>query len=182
MIAAKRAVILSHKRYGLTMIVYAPSMTPVGDKPVVFLAGPIQGATTWQFDAAKILCKNSEIVVASPRRDYPITNGLDDKEYAAQVDWETWFLRRAGENGCVLFWIPNADHEIPGRSYAQTTRFELGEWKERAMRKECNLVLGIEDGFPNKRYIARRFSQDCPHVPVVSTLEAVCEQVLLVLA
>lgn len=25
--------------------------------------------------------------------------------YNEQVDWETFHLRKAGENGCVLFWL-----------------------------------------------------------------------------
>ena len=74
-----------------------------------------------------------------------------------------------------MFWLASQEEETPGRSYAQTSRFELGEWKQRAcIDKNIKLVVGIEEGFGNARYIRRRLSQDCPEVPVLDSLEATC--------
>lgn len=40
--------------------------------PVIFLAGPIQGAPEWQADAGNLIHEiNPTVIVASPRRDYP---------------------------------------------------------------------------------------------------------------
>jgi hypothetical protein len=36
------------------------------------------------------------------------------------------------------------------------------------------LVVGIEHGFSGERYIARRFGQDCPEVPILNNLEQTC--------
>lgn len=140
--------------------------------PMIFLAGPIQGALDWQSDATKVLRGlNASIHIANPRRDY-----LDGEfDYAAQVDWETHFLRRTSTNGVVLFWLANEHNHIHERAYAQTTRFELAEWKVRHERDDVKLVVGIDENFSNARYIRRRFSQDCPNVPLTDTLEASCE-------
>lgn len=75
-----------------------------------------------------------------------------------------------------MFWLAKQTVETPGRSYAQTSRFELAEWKERATRNETRLVVGIEPGFGNERYIRRRFSQDCPSVAVLGSLEETCRR------
>jgi Nucleoside 2-deoxyribosyltransferase like len=158
-------------------IVRAPEFRDVGEVPVVFLAGPIQGAPLWQEDAAQLIVRaHPDIVVASPRRLELVRGQFTDDDYAAQVDWETTYLRRAGEHGCVLFWLAAEDHVVPGRQYAQTTRFELGEWKQMAQRHQAQLALGIDPGFTNNRYISRRFGQDCPHIPIFETLEDVCAQ------
>lgn len=140
---------------------------------VIFLAGPIQGALDWQKEAAKtIRSLDKNIYIANPRREYL----GDDFIYDKQVDWETHFLRTAGKNGVVMFWLAKEHRHKCERAYAQTTRFELAEWKLRHERDGSKLVVGIEEGFTNARYIRRRISQDCPEVPVCITLEETCRQ------
>ena len=90
------------------------------------------------------------------------------------MDWETHFLRHAGRIGVVGFWLAAQTEETPGRAYAQTTRFELAEWKMRHEYEGAKITLGIEGGFGNARYIRRRFSQDCPDVKIADTLEEMC--------
>lgn len=139
--------------------------------PVIFLAGPIQGAPNWQAIAASTIHDvDPTIIVASPRKDYPEGTFV----YEKQVDWETHFLRTAGRFGVVGFWLAAQTEETPGRSYAQTTRFELAEWKMRHEYEGAKLTIGIEDGFGNARYIRRRFSQDCPDVKITDNLESMC--------
>ncbi|MGH7234665.1 MAG: hypothetical protein ACREF7_04450 [Candidatus Saccharimonadales bacterium] len=136
------------------------------DGPVIFLAGPIQGAPLWQPEAAALIHAQTEIIVASPQKDYPEGTFV----YENQVDWETHFLRRAAKCGVIMFWLAAQTEETPGRSYAQTSRFELGEAKLKHERDGINLVVGIESGFGNERYIRRRFNQDCPDVLMPSNL------------
>lgn len=141
------------------------------DGSVIFLAGPIQGAPEWQTDAASIIHDlDPSITVASPRKDYPEGAFV----YERQVDWETHFLREAGRVGVIAFWLANQVDETPGRAYAQTTRFELAEWKMRHEYEGVKLTLGIEEGFGNARYIRRRFSQDSPDVRIADSLEEMC--------
>ncbi len=140
--------------------------------PVIFLAGPIQGAPEWQTEAAsQIHCLDPGIIVASPRRDYPEGTFV----YEKQVDWETYLLRQAGRIGVIGFWLAAQTEETPGRAYAQTSRFELAEWKMRHEYEGARLTLGIEDGFGNARYIRRRFDQDCPDVKIADNLPEMCK-------
>lgn len=141
------------------------------DGPIIFLAGPIQGAPDWQTEAvANIHNIDSTIVIASPRRDYPEGTFV----YEKQVDWETHFLRRAGRVGVVGFWLAAQTEETPGRAYAQTSRFELAEWKMRHEYEGIKLTVGIDEGFGNARYIRRRFSQDCPDIKIADNLPEMC--------
>lgn len=159
------------------MLVVPPDRPSV-EGPIVFLAGPIQGAPDWQSEAYRwIQFFYPGIVVASPRRPDPRIKGeFSDQVYNEQVDWETYYLRRAAHCGAVLFWLAKEERHVCTRAYAQTTRFELGEWKERASRDGAHLVVGIDDGFTNVRYIARRLAQDCPKVPIVRSLEEACRR------
>jgi|GEM_PF-1820421 len=45
-------------------------------------------------------------------------------------------------------------------------------------REGANLVVGVEDGFTGARYIRRRFAQDCPRVPLCTSLEETCAAAL----
>ncbi|MCD4759532.1 nucleoside 2-deoxyribosyltransferase domain-containing protein [archaeon] len=147
------------------------------DSPMIFLAGPIQGAPKWQFDATKyIISHSNDIYVASPRRLEEFQEGKFTKEmYNKQVDWETFHLRRAAKNGAVLFWLAKEKDHKCYRAYAQTSRFELAEWKMWHEVYGINFVVGIEEGFTGSKYIRRRFSQDCPDRPILSTLEETCQ-------
>ena len=105
------------------------------------------------------------------------TKGDFSKEmYNEQVDWETYQLRKAGKTGIIIFWLAKENEHICERAYAQTSRFELGEWKTKHELQKTGLVVGIEPGFTNAKYIMRRFSQDCPDVPICSTLEDTCKK------
>ena len=159
--------------YSMTeRLLLQPSEIVEVENPVIFLAGPIQGAPDWQAQASEIIHDiDPSIVVASPRKNYPEGTFV----YEKQVDWETYYLRLAGKIGVIGFWLAAQTEETPGRSYAQTTRFELAEWKMRHEYEGAKLSLGIEDGFGNARYIRRRFSQDCPNVPITDSLESMCK-------
>lgn len=93
--------------------------------PLVFLAGPIQEAEDWQSTAIGLISRESSAInVASPRGDY--SNRAFD--YNTQVDWETYYLNQAAKYGGILFWLAKEKEHVCDRAFAQTTRFELGEW------------------------------------------------------
>ena len=144
------------------------------DGPVIFLAGPIQGAPIWQPEAARLIHQQMNVVVASPRKEYKTGTFVREK----QIDWETHFLRKAAQSGVIMFWLAKQTEETPGRSYAQTSRFELGEAKIKHEKDGINLVVGIEPGFGNERYIRRRLGQDCPDVPILDNLPDTVDAVL----
>ena len=154
--------------------VYVPPEHVSSEQKVIFLAGPIQGAPNWQSNAINILTTlKSNICIASPRREK-----FEGVNYDEQVDWETENLRNAGKNGVIRFWFAREGEQIQGRSYAQTTRAELFEWKVRHERDGAKIVIGIEEGFSGAKYIRRRFGQDCPDVPILDSLEETCKKVL----
>ncbi len=143
------------------------------DGPIIFLAGPIQGTENWQSKAIEIIHNlKPDLYIASPRREYL------DKEfvYEDQVDWETHYLNKAAQNGVIMFWLAKESQHDETRAYAQTSRFELGEWKTKHEHNKINLVVGIENGFTNAKYIKRRFLQDCPDIKIYESLEEVCRE------
>lgn len=145
---------------------------------VVFLGGPIQGAPDWQSEAIDIIhSMDSGLMVASPRKEYPEGTFV----YEKQVDWETHFLNRAATQGVVMFYLAGQVTETPGRAYGQTSRFELGEWKQKYQNGGVNLVVGIEEGYGNAKYIRRRLNQDCPEVPILDSLQGTCEKTVEIL-
>lgn len=160
----------------MSRILIAPIYIKDIDAPLIFLAGPIQGAYRWQDTAIGLIkAQAPELYIASPRRDAEKGDFGQDK-YNEQVDWETRHLRTAGENGVIMFWLAKESEHSCKRAYAQTTRFELAEWKMRHERDGAKLVVGIEEGFTSAKYIRRRFFQDCPAVTLHSSLEETCEE------
>ena len=121
------------------------------DKKTVFLAGPIKGAPDWQAKVLKDL-SDLDIYVANPRRENVKNFNLD-----LQIEWESKFLAAAD---IILFWIPQKEEDIAGREYAQTSRFELGEWAAKTNYNQGNkkLVVGIDDSFVGKSYIKIRLN------------------------
>lgn len=139
--------------------------------PVIFLAGPVQGAPDWQAAAViHIQQASGSIHIASPRKDYAPGEFVHEK----QLDWETCYLRQAAREGVILFWLAREVEHLCDRCYAQTTRFELAEWKVRHERDGARIVVGIEQGFSGARYIRRRLEQDCPGIPIFTSLAETC--------
>ena len=154
-------------------------LTPPGytryDHPMIFLAGPIQGADDWQSRAAKYIHQSEpNVIVANPRRDVKFEGEFNEEMYNTQVDWETHHLRSAAKRGTVLFWLGRESEHSCKRSFAQTTRFELGEWFAWHRRNGKEFAIGIEDGYTGGRYVKRRLSQDMPDVQIHPNLEETC--------
>lgn len=160
-------------------IITPPNYLKKIDRLVIFLAGPIQGAQKWQEKAIQIISNIApEIYIANPRRDVHLDKDFSIEMYNQQVDWETFHLRKAGEKGAILFWLAKEATHLCERAYAQTSRFELGEWKTKHEKDGINLVVGIEEGFTGAKYIRRRIAQDCPKVLICSTLEETCKEAI----
>lgn len=158
-------------------LILPPTYLDKIDAPLIFLAGPIQGASDWQKDAIAIIRYFAPtFYVASPRRNIAKKGDFSVEMYNEQVDWETYHLKKAGEKGTVMFWLAKEFKHIRRRAYGQTSRFELGEWKMKHERDGAKLVVGIEEGFSGARYIQKRMLRDCPEVPVCSTLEKTCQE------
>lgn len=147
--------------------------------PLIFLAGPVQGSERWQEKAIKIIHSiDSSVHIASPRRKIDKDRTFTDDMYNEQVDWETFYINRSAKNGAIIFWLAEEKLHDCSRSFAQTTRFEIGEWKVNHKISGCKISVGIEEGFTGERYIVRRFSQDCPKVVLSRNLRKTCLEAL----
>lgn len=138
-------------------IIYCPEELPKKDNYWVFLMGPIQGAPNWQQEVFDKFPEDIPVTFLSPRRKNNPVGSEDlkqvfsDEEYRKQVEWETLGLRTCD---CILCWFPLPAEEIPGRSYAQTTRFELGENLARGKR----IICGYDPKIPGNRYFLNKIS------------------------
>lgn len=170
-------------------LVVPPSSPVELDGPVVFLAGPIQGADDWQDQAIAYLQSRPEkLMIASPRRgSYDI---LSQKEYEVQVDWETDWLELAGIQGVILFWCAKEFQHDCGRAYAQTTRTEVGEWLlGKATERHpgsVRIAFGIEEGYTGAKYYRHRVKRlqewgRLPGLTIKDNLIATCDEALKLL-
>ncbi|MGZ5530000.1 MAG: hypothetical protein ACXWJB_15090 [Limisphaerales bacterium] len=126
--------------------------------PLIFLAGPVQGAPDYQTRFAEFLLeKRDDVAVASPRRTPEDQEQFDADE---QVEWELRHRFRARGLGVTAIWFAAQDISIPypgGRAYGQTTRIELGEtlgwWDIKRPREKvpyAKLVVGFDPQYsPN---------------------------------
>jgi len=149
---------------------------------VVFLAGPIQGATEWQEEFIekiqkefKNLKENKNIVICSPRR----LEKSKDFVYNEQVDWESYYLDNASKNGIIVFWLAKEKEKIEGRSYAQTTRFEIGEWWAKGQNiKDFKIVIGAQKEFDGQKYIINKFSSTYPKFKMNTNIDDMITEIV----
>lgn len=133
-------------------------------EPLLFLAGPIQGAPDWQAEAITTIAASrvgvdstAKLHIANPRRQY-----IDGTfNYNAQVAWEKYHLKRAANCGAILVWFAARDHALPyeeDREYAKTTKDELIRaigWKD--FNPNLNLIVGIDPEFES----LNRYKMSC---------------------
>ena len=127
------------------MIEVIKSPTPVTEKTqwTVFLAGPMNGAPSWQAQAPKLAAELGieNLTMLKPRK----TERFVTQTY--QVNWETFGLRMCD---VILFWIPPQARPMKShRIYAITTRLEMAENLARGhkviigVNPECEELAGI---------------------------------------
>ena len=102
------------------MIEVIKSPTPVTEKTqwTVFLAGPMNGAPSWQAQVPKIAAQLGieNLTMLNPRKTERFVTGT------YQVNWETFGLRMCD---VILFWIPPQARPMSERRiYAITTRMD----------------------------------------------------------
>ena len=109
-----------------------------------FLAGPMNGAPSWQAQAPKVAEKVGieNLTLLNPRKTERFVTGT------YQVNWETFGLRMCD---VILFWIPPQAREMkPWRYYAIITRLEMAENLARGHKviigvdPECADLAGID--------------------------------------
>ena len=99
-----------------------------------FLAGPMNGAPSWQAQAPKVAKKVGieNLTLLNPRKTERFVT------HTYQVNWETFGLRMCD---VILFWIPPQAREMkPHRIYAITTRLEMAENLARGHK----VIIGVD--------------------------------------
>ena len=109
---------------------------PVTEKTqwTAFLAGPINGAPSWQAQTPKVAEEVGieNLTLLNPRK----TDRFVSPTY--QLNWETFGLRMCD---VILFWIPPQAREMkPHRVYAITTRMEMAENLARGHK----VIIGVD--------------------------------------
>jgi hypothetical protein len=153
---------------------------PLGEaEPLLFVAGPVQGAPDYQTALARVvLQRRPDFVVATPRVPTEIDRRTFD--YDRQVDWEERHLWRAARRGGVAFWFAARDPALPyetGRAYAQTTRIEIGKITGWRRFMPLNIAVGFDPGYAggSERYLRRMLGRD--GIPVAGGWDEFVEHV-----
>jgi len=167
--------------------VFTPKDRIIPDGPLMFLAGPINGAPDWQERViGTLLCEVPEIYIASPKMHLNLPQGVNpltsNTKFQYTTDWERHYLAEASKKGAIMFWLPKQAYTMPVDSdtgfhkpYARDTRGELGEWRGRMISDpSIRLVIGGEEAFDGIDVIKRNFWAVKPDMPFYSTLEETC--------
>ena len=137
------------------MIEMIKSPQPIAEKKqwMVFLAGPMNGAPSWQAQVLKLAPKVGldNVTFLNPRKtDRFVTHNT-------QLNWETFGLRIAD---VILFWIPPQAREMkPHRVYAITTRMEFAENCARGHKIIFGLDPEVEEltGISHLKHLAKYY-------------------------
>ena len=149
---------------------YQPYENAPVDEPTIFLAGPIQGSSNWQFEAVETINKR-EVSVANPNWD-----SKGKFHFKKQIEWESRHLHQAAFKGCILFWLETEQTHYCERAYAQTSRFELAEWATKTlMSDDVRIVVGLDNDFSGRGYIRYRLENNFPNIIVVDSLARACD-------
>lgn len=151
------------------------------DDIFLFLAGPIQGAPEWHEDFIEKIQKelknvkiNKNIIICCPKRLEKGKNFIYDE----QVNWESYYLEKSSK-GIIVFWLAKEKEKIEGRSYAQTTRFELGEWWSKGQTiKDFKIVVGVQNGFEGVKYINKKFTDVYPKFKLNTNIDDMINEIV----
>jgi hypothetical protein len=155
--------------------------------PLIFLAGPIRSAPNWQDQAIELLfSRDPDLVIASPRRGArdkiaPYIAEGDESYFPRQRAWEWYYMNKAAENGCILFWLPKEAEHHCDKSYAFMTSNEFGHWTAyRQLGQKVNLAIGTDGKFTEWHTLEYDLKVKCPDlVPKVkNTLEQTCDEAI----
>jgi hypothetical protein len=88
-------------------------------------------------------------------------------------------LNKASKNGVIVFWLAKEIEKICGRSYAQTTRFEIGEWFSKGQSIDgFNIIVGAENGFNGLKYIYKKFKDSYPGFKLNTNIDDMIDDIV----
>lgn len=156
------------------------------ERPLIFLAGPIENAPKWHAKAIKLIVNRyPEVIIAVPVwnragfASYNILEG-DDSRFPRSRLWELHYMDHASTNGAVLFWLPGPGKITnPKKVYGAMTRVDIGEMIERYRGdKTTRFCVGTNGKFPEFHTIECDLSVRAPDIPIRKTLRETCEDAI----
>lgn len=148
--------------------------------PIIYLAGPINGAPDWQSDAIGHLCVNPSVHIVSPRQARDASTLLSEEDSKVQIEWEQVYMESAVKDGVVLFWFAKPLSSVSTSYYAQQSFFELGDILAN-VGKRHSVCVGIEGEFPNAEYLTATLTWRYPELTIHKTLSDVCDEALRII-
>jgi len=153
------------------------------DEPLIFLAGPIVGASNWQDEAVEIIFSlNPNLIIASPKWGIResiakyIVNG-DENYFRRARAWERHYIEIASKNGAIMFWLPGEEKHDCNKVYGAMTRIELGQWLTRySLDNKVRFCIGSDGKFSELRTIEFDFKTDAPDKVMFNSLEETCRE------
>ncbi len=168
----------------MAKIILPKDKVDVSNETVIFLAGPIRGATNWHYEAMDILLAlDPHITIASPRRtlreDLEQHRVYGKESYDRQRAWERYYLEKASKQGSILFWLPKEHEHNCAKAYGAITRFEIGQWLSHYKHdNSLHVCFGSDGEFPELRTIALDIAEDAPNKIIYDSLEKTCKRAL----
>lgn len=169
----------------MAKIITPKDFVQIEDSPLIFLAGPIQGAPNWHDKAMSYLfSKENNLYIASPKRivgpnlsKYVVSGNKDF--FPRQRAWERFYLDLASMNGSIMFWLPGEENHNCGKVYGAMTRLELGQWMTKySFDMKTRFCIGSDGNFPELKTIKYDLSLDAPGKEIFSSLEEVCDEAI----
>lgn len=106
----------------------------------------------------------------NPRQFEHKSKDFTAQEYHEQVNWGHEHINHAVNYGVMLFWLARPVIRTAEHAYAQTTRFELGEAMAKHIQMGNKVVVGLEEGFGNEKYIRQTLEQKSPNINIMNSL------------
>lgn len=139
----------------------------------IFLAGPIMGALNWRKNLIYRLNKiNKDFLIFNPQK----IQKPEEYNLSVQVEWERSNMIRSSTNGVLIFWFANQETERESGSFAQTSRFEIGEFiKRKEENKELNIIVGFDTAFEHESYI--KYKCEKLKIPIVYSFDDLVKEI-----
>jgi hypothetical protein len=149
------------------------------EEEVVFLAGPVAGASRWRHDLRRIMGSLSAVPlrILDPR-DVP---DLDPQQQAAQ---EWGLMHKAASRGVLVFWLATQEDSLAEsrgfpKPFGQITRLELGYFLGLlSFQQHLRLALGI----PNFEYTVQKISRVRPELNLAYDLPTLAQTAIEILS
>jgi hypothetical protein len=160
-----------------------------GKTPLVFITGPVRGASNaWRERAARlIVSKRKNVSVAFT--DFHSHEELPDG-VLSPLDWGFHHLDIALTNGAVLIWFPTQNYRVQGKashlhdhSYGWNAAVDFGMCLQyKRHHPEARIVVGYEKAYDRRVAVFDRVTLRAGSIPLIEGgIENVVDELLAIM-